>query len=255
LERSRQWAMRCMHEASMHRENCFVTLTYNDQNLPVNGSLNYSDFQKFMKRLRKICGKVRFYMCGEYGDDHGRPHFHACLFGYRFDDLVRWKRSSSGCLVYRSRRLESLWPFGFSSVGDVNFDSAAYVARYCMKKITGYGSDEAYRRVCESTGEVYQLVPEFNKMSLKPGIGATWFDKYKDDVYPHDYVIVNGKKVKPPKYYDKRYSNFNGIEFEQVQFAREVSGRSRAFDNTDERLEVREAVVKASIRSLKRSLI
>ena len=91
LERSRQWAMRCLHEAKMHDRNCFVTLTYNNDNVPADRSLNYRDFQLFMKRLRfHFRGvPIRFYMCGEYGEDFGRPHFHACLFGLDFPDKTR----------------------------------------------------------------------------------------------------------------------------------------------------------------------
>ena len=143
LERSRQWALRCVHEASLHKENCFITLTYNDEHLPEHGHLIYRDFQLFMKRLRKRTGvRVRFYMCGEYGENFGRPHFHACLFGYNFPDLVRWKAGKS--TLYRSKLLESLWTDGYSSVGEVSFESAAYVARYILKKVTGDDAEAHY---------------------------------------------------------------------------------------------------------------
>lgn len=146
LERSRQWALRCIHEARMHKQNCFITLTYNDENLPADKSLHYEDFQKFMKRLRRKFGEgVRFYMCGEYGENLGRPHFHACLFGVDFADKKLWRKSPSGAFLYRSATLEQLWPFGYSSIGDVTFETAAYVARYIMKKITGEAAELHYR--------------------------------------------------------------------------------------------------------------
>ena len=147
LDRSRKWAIRCMHEAKMHDNNCFITLTYDDSKLPerpvgvlpANISLYYEDFQLFMKRLRKHFHPqvIRFYMAGEYGENFGRPHFHSCLFGIDFPDRELFSRTPSGSLIYRSKILESLWPHGYSSVGNFYFKSAAYVARYVMKKITG----------------------------------------------------------------------------------------------------------------------
>lgn len=255
LERSRQWAVRCMHESSAHSQNAFITLTYDDAHLPPGGSLRYGDFQKFMKRLRKVVGPqgVRFYMCGEYGDLEFRPHFHACLFGYDFPDKVMFKSTGSGSKIFTSAILERLWPFGLSSTADVTFESAAYVARYCMKKITGKGSSDFYRRVDPDSGEIFDLVPEFNKMSLKPGIGANWYSKFRSDVYPHDYVVVRGKECKPPKYYDKLYAKEFPEKFEDLQFIRELDGRFRFPDNTDERLAVKEAVAIAGLNQFKRS--
>lgn len=148
LERSRQWAIRCVHEASLHKDNCFITLTYNDENLPADRGLHYEHFQLFMKRFRKAIApaKIRFYMCGEYGEDLGRPHFHACIFGFDFPDRKLWRKSGAKSNLYRSAMLEQLWTFGYSSVGDVNFESAAYVARYIMKKISGEAAESHYTR-------------------------------------------------------------------------------------------------------------
>jgi hypothetical protein len=141
LERSRQWAVRCMHEAQMHTSNCFITLTYAPEFIreAKDLSLNYEHFQLFMKRLRKrFTGKtIRFYMAGEYGELRDRPHFHACIFGLDFEDKKFLKRTETGSILYTSKILEELWPYGYSSIGDVNFESAAYVARYIMKKVNG----------------------------------------------------------------------------------------------------------------------
>ena len=257
LERSRQWAMRCMHEASLHKGNSFLTLTYSNDFLPDKGQLDYSHFQKFMKRLRKRIHPVkpRFYMCGEYGETTSRPHFHACIFGFDFPDKRAFKRSGSGDVLYRSTLLEELWPFGQSLIGDVTFESAAYVARYVMKKVTGHNAQAHYERLDEYTGEVYSLVPEFTRMSLKPGIGAGWFDKYQSDVYPHDYVIVRGKETKPPKYYDRLYEKANPDAFEVLKFERESAARLNYLDNTEDRLLVKETVKKAALKSFNRSSI
>lgn len=253
LERSRQWAVRVMHEASLYPVNSFVTLTYNDENLKP--SLDYSDFQKFMKRLRKSSdSNIRFYMCGEYGSLNMRPHFHACLFNCDFPDKVVWQKQR-GNYIYRSEKLESLWPFGFSSIGELTFQSAAYVARYVMKKQTGFNSEQHYQSVDPETGEVIQLVPEFNKMSLKPGIGAEWFKKYQSDVYPNDYLVVNGVKTRPPRYYDKLLFNQKNLTINSdLECDRYNSAQKYKDNNTDERLKVREEVLSQKIKKLKRSL-
>ena len=256
LERSRQWAMRCMHEAQLHENNCFITLTYDNTHLPSDGSLHYKDFQLFIKRLRKKFGiyRIRYYMAGEYGENFGRPHFHACIFGHDFHDKKLWRRSSSGSMLYRSQDLELLWPFGYSSIGDVNFESAAYVARYIMKKVTGHNSKQHYTQTDLETGEITTRKPEFNKMSLKPGIGYDWYKKYKNDVYPHDYIIIKGKKVKPPKFYDKKYKTDNPYEFDEILYKREINGKLNSEDNTFERLKVKEIVQQAKLKQLKRTL-
>lgn len=199
IERSRQWATRCVLEASLWTKNCFITLTYDDEHLPENGTLVKKHFQDFMKRLRKKYGEgIRFFHCGEYGSKGGRPHYHACLFNFDFPDkyIFRASRSKHGfsSVLYRSPSLEQLWPFGFSTVGDVTFESAAYVARYVLKKITGKQAKEVY----------VHKIPEYVTMSRKPGIAKPWYDKFKFDVYPADHVIIRGdRQVRPPKYFDK----------------------------------------------------
>lgn len=255
LERSRQWAMRCLHESSLHDHNCFITLTYDDSNLPPGGSLDYADFQKFMKRLRKrIKSPVRFYVGGEYGENGTiRPHFHACIFGYDFLDKVYFKKTSSGEKIYTSKLLESLWPFGLSSVGNVTFESAAYIARYCIQKVTG-DLAEAHYRVVTDDGEIIDRVPEFNHMSLKPGIGAAWLAKYRTDVFPRDYVIVNGVKTKPPKYYDTLFEREDPGSFSDIVAQRELDGYTQTLkgENSTARLSVREQVQSARLSMLKR---
>lgn len=200
LNRSRQWAVRCVHEAQMHEENCFITLTFNDMVLEQRNqsSINVKDFQNFMKKLRNSTHKkIRFFHCGEYGDKNRRPHYHAILFGYDFPDKILFKNGTNK--LYISDKLRSLWPYGFSTIGDVSFDSAAYVARYCTKKITGDDADAHYTT---EDGEV--LTPEYCTMSRKPGIGYSFYKKFKSDIYPHDYCEIDGKKILPPRYYDEK---------------------------------------------------
>jgi len=256
LERSRQWAMRCVHESSLHEFNSFITLTYSDEHLPPGGSLVYSDFQKFMKRLRKRFRgvKISFYVGGEYGESSTRrPHFHACLFGVDFPDKQYFKRSGSGERLYTSSTLASLWPFGLHSVGAVTFESAAYIARYCMKKVTGDLADAHYR-VIDDDGVITQLLPEFNHMSLKPAIGKRWLEKFETDVYPRDYVVINGVKTKPPKYYDVLFEKENPGIFSELVAQRELDAANLMPDNSYARLAVKETVVKARISQLSRTL-
>lgn len=248
LERSRQWAVRCMHESQMHDASSFVTLTYRKEDLE-SPSLCYRDFQLFCKRARRKLGPFRFYMCGEYGEDYGRPHFHACLFGLFFDDRVWFRRLPSGFNVYRSPVLEELWPHGYSSVGDVTFESAAYVARYIVKKVTGSLAESHY---VSEDGEC--LVPEFTRMSLKPGIGATWLEKFRGDVYPRDFVVVRGVKCKPPRFYDAAFRAVDPVAMDFVDLDRYIKSGAIQEDTTPARLAVRETVAKARLVFKKRIL-
>lgn len=250
LERSRQWATRCIHEASLHEENCFLTLTYDQDHIPENFGLNKSHFQKFMKRLRKKYNgkKIRYFHCGEYGEKTLRPHYHACIFNHDFADKQIFKTSADTNL-YTSDVLSNLWPYGFSTLGNVTFESAAYVARYIMKKVTGDQSEEHYTRVDPETGEQYKILPEYTTMSRRPGIGKEWYEKYKTDIYPSDFIIVRGKKVQPPKFYDSMYEHIDQIKALRIKRAKQ-----QAENNTPERLRVRETVKMSQISSLKRTL-
>ena len=209
-EYSRQWAMRIIHEASLYLHNSFITLTYNNAHLPgvknhddAFGTLKISDFQKFMKRLRKRYShtKIRFYHCGEYGEKQKRPHYHAVLFNHQFNDLQPIHGKNN---LYQSEQLNNIWGKGFCSVGHVTFNSAAYVANYVQKKITGKNAQMHY---VNELGE--QIQPEYSTMSRNPGIARDWFDKYHEDVYPSDFITIKGRKMRPPKYYDRQYEILN----------------------------------------------
>lgn len=276
LVRSRSWAIRIVHEAKCHSVNSFVTLTYDNDNvfsgycdscelfIP-RGSLHYCDFQKFMKRLRKQFGFVRFFVCGEYGEeDHAgvnryvktfsgvdttllRPHFHCILFGVGFRDGKKIG-DSNGEVLYRSPTLERLWPFGLSSFGSVTFQSAGYVARYATKKITGDMAKEYYKRVDLDTGELVDVVPEFGHMSLKPGVGYPWFVRFYGDVYAaRDGVIVSGKKLPAPKYYDRLLALRDPGLSSDKEYDRYVNSERFAADCTPERLAVREICAQARL--------
>lgn len=248
MERARQWAVRCMHEAQLHDQNCFITLTYNDENLPDRNSLDYKEFQLFMRRFRKKAKKkIRFYMAGEYGEQKERPHYHACIFGYDFPDKKIFKKSAKGITVYTSETLDKLWPKGYATTCDMTFSSAQYCASYIMKKQNGARSEKDYQSFDRETGEVLHKEKEFAHMSLKPGIGSRWYEKYKSEVFPHDRVIVNGFEMKPPRYYTRLLKEQDKELHDQIIEQREVFGKKSAFDNEDERLMVKEQVLKAKI--------
>lgn len=255
LERSRQWALRIVHEAKLYDENCFITLTYDDVSLPVGGSLEYRDFQLFMKRLRKEFRhvKVRFFMCGEYGEALGRPHFHACLFNCSFADKVIFKRGTFP--LYRSVVLERLWPFGHSTIGDVSFESAAYVARYVVDKVTGNEAAGWYQRVDAVSGEVFVLTPEFCHMSLKPGIGRAWFERFRADFARDGVAVSRGVTCKLPKYYDRVLKVAKDVDFEDIEYRRYLKARLCIAEQFPDRLAVRERVARAGLNLKMRSLI
>ena len=255
LERSRQWAIRCSHEASLYEENSFVTLTYDDSHLPPTGSLDITHYQKFMKRLRKKYEPkiIRFYHCGEYGENFGRPHYHACLFNHDFKDRVHYKTINKQ-KYYLSEELTQLWGKGFCLVGDVTFESAAYVARYIMKKITGEAADAHYEIMNKETGELGHLQPEYTTMSRRPGIGSDWLKKYRTDVYPDDFVVIKGRRMKPPKYYDKQHEIEYPSDYARLRCERVRNVKTHAENNTTDRLVVREKVQLARIKNLKRGL-
>jgi len=257
-KRVRDWALRCQHEARMWEHNYFITLTYNDEHLPDGNSLCYSDFQAFMKKARHWMGifdwktkkqwdktKIRFFMCGEYGKLN-RPHYHVLLFNFPIPDLEFLKETEKGSRLYTSELVSWMWNNrGFITVGSVEYQSAAYVAQYCVKKM---GSEEEdYQLIDLETGELFQRSREMIQMSRRPGIGSTWYDKYKEQIFPVDLCIANGKKVPVPKYYSIRHKKEDPSAYEDVIAKRQENTKHRMADNTEERLLVKEECLKARI--------
>lgn len=190
-------------------------------------------------------------MCGEYGEKFTRPHYHACLFGIEFSDRVPI-RESEGIILYNSPLLDEIWGKGFTSIGDVNFETAAYTARYITKKVTGKHAEDHYQKSCSHTGNPVIIEPEFVRMSLKPGIGKDWYDRFKYDLYLGDFALHKNKKIKIPRYYDK-IMEIEDEDFEKIKFARRQKARRFLADNTPERLEVREKVKLLKYKQLSRS--
>lgn len=257
LDRSRQWAIRCLHEAKMHQDKCFLTLTYDDKHLPRHANLQYRDFQLFMKRLRRRrTNTLRFYACGEYGEKTERPHYHLCLFGTDFQDKRYHSKTPSGDKLYTSTELNEIWQQGHALIGNITFESAAYVARYIMKKITGNQAKEHYKRIDKDTGEIYNKTPEFNKMSLKPAIGKTFLTKYWNDIFPQGTVISRGHEVRAPRYYEKILKKIDPQMYEELlkNYDEKFSTHEQWEDNTPDRLKSKETVTQAKVNLLKRTI-
>ena len=256
LNYSKGWAQRCLHEAQLHDDNCFITLTYSDENLPDNRSLRRRDVQLFLKRLRKKRGSFRYYGCGEYGPSTLRPHYHLCLFGLDFNDRVKMKYDAKTKLwLYASDQLTDTWGLGHTSVGDVSFQSAAYVARYIMKKQYGARSAYNYCTYDAETGEVIaEREKEFPMMSTRGGIGKAFYERYKGDMYPKGFLHVNGVRMQPAKYYDRLFELEDPVGYKELKRERASNARKKMHDNSPERLKVREECLEIRLEKLKEEL-
>jgi len=253
----------------MHEENCVITLTYDDQNLPAGGTLIKKDYTKFMYRLREKLKpkRIRFYHCGEYAEldedigkpqlesKLGRPHYHACIFNHQFDDLELFEEKTTGN-IYTSEELEKVWGKGFVTTMDLTLKSAGYVARYITKKINGDKKDEHYKKVCEITGEIYPVQQEYSTMSNRPGIAKTWYEKFKGDVFPSDDVVVLSSNsyhhVPTPRYYDIQLEKECPEVYQEIKRKRTEFAEIHIKDNTLKRLIVREVCKKAQTENQKR---
>lgn len=175
--RSREWSVRLWHETMYHSRSSFVTLTYDEDHVPEDGMLKKTDFQKFMKRLRKDVdpeNKVMYYATGEYGDKYGRPHYHAIMFGLGCEDELLFEEN---------------WCKGIVSVGTVTPASTRYVSNYIQKKL--------YGKAAASDGRVQP----FSLMSQ--GIGKKFALENERLLKEVKRLTVNGVEVAIPKAYLK----------------------------------------------------
>lgn len=266
LDYSRSWALRAVHEQQTANDQCcFVTLTYKDETLPQYGTLKKEDLQKWLKRLRKQLGKkIRFLACGEYGEDKLRPHYHAILFGHKFSKDKFVKSTKSGSHIWQSEELDNSWSLngdslGFASFGDMTFKSAAYVARYTLKKAKDESGEEDLQRYSMETGEVFpSALPTFGTMSRNGGLGKEWFLTYRKDCFPHDFIVHDTKKYPVPRYYEKVWQDHFPEEYAeqmpQIKKARLSRAKVHADNNTPERRAVRERIHQLKARKLQREL-
>lgn len=198
------WAVRILLEASLYEHNCFITLTYRDECLPKDNRPHRDEIVRFFKRLRKAIGvPIRYFYCGEKGSSNTgthRAHYHAIIFGYDFPDRVVHGRSLNGSILYRSKILEAAWPFGLSSIGDVEPGSACYVAQYSTKKkLTGIDDGS------------------FVGMSRMPGLGCSNFDLkwFKSDTI---YCALGEATI--PRFYHKLLEGLDPAFYESWKKSR-----------------------------------
>lgn len=236
----------------MHPHNSFVTLTYDDKYFPADGSVSKRVMQLFMKRLRKAYSDktVRFFGGAEYTPINKRPHYHMILFNQFFEDQKFWKYNRQNQPIYISQILQKIWPYGFSTTANVDYGSARYCAQYSLKKIHGDFAADHYTWPHPLHGYLIRAEPEFALMSRRPGVGTAWYNKYKSDCYPSDFLIVDGKKHPVPKFYDNKLKKEAEAELEKLKRQRKAASNKQRFNNTPERLEVREEIL---VEKLKRS--
>lgn len=281
MEKARQWGLRCLNEAKMWPSSYYVTMTYNSDYMPLGGTVCLRDVQLFMKRLRKaatgvpwenpLTGKItkspRFFLGAEYGDDNRRPHYHALLFNVRFDDLREHGKNGRGEILYTSAHMSRLWgdgggTFGFCTLGAVTFESAVYCAKYALKQIklsdksTPAAREEWERRyvVYDADGLVYERDREFAVMSRCPGIGALYYEKYGQEIRDHDNVVVAGREVRPPRYYDTKSDAIDPARFAVVKSKRKRQAVLAKPDNTPERLAVKAKLLDIKVAQQERKL-
>ena len=180
IAKKREWTIRLLNEKSYWKESVFVTLTYNDENLPSDGGLHKEHLQGFFKRLRKCLGadkRIKYFACGEYGDRHGRAHYHAIIFG---------------CGLGDSDKIAAAWPFGFTKVDLITMYRLQYVCGYVQKKLSG----DARKAVYGSKQGPFQLQSQ--------GLGRRYVEDNKRDLL-HDGCIetFTGQKFGLPRYYRK----------------------------------------------------
>lgn len=221
LKYAHEWAVRCMHETQYWDVCSFLTLTYDDEYLryglsgwPTLTRGPKSDMTLFWKRLRKCLTpiKVAYKYVGEYGEETHRPHYHALLYGYNFaSDRRQHKVTSQGHVLYTSSFLDKVWQLGNCIIGDLSFESAAYVSSYNLKKLSGQDAVIEY--------DNFDLVRPYSCTSL--GFGKRWIKDFADQVIERDFVIARGHKMRPPRYYDDFFKNSDDYDFRGVVRRRE----------------------------------
>ena len=177
-------------------------------------------------------------MCGEYGEEKLRPHYHALLFGVDFPDR-KFKCTRNGIPVFNSALLTKVWGRGRTEIGTVTSKSAGYVARYTIQKQEE--DDRHLERINEQTGEIYRVQKPFNNSSNRHGLGYDWYQKYKSDVFPDDFVLDEKKNQQPtPGYYRVLLQRENPKLAEKLRKKR-VEKAVNNPNNEADRLSVREA--------------
>jgi len=259
LNYARGWSIRLMKESQCHEVSSFLTLTYDEDHLPEGGSLVREHISAFCKRLHNRLLRsrgygIRFYYAGEYGEHYGRPHYHTIIFGFNFPDRKFYKYNKRGEPIFQSEYCRELWPFGRNGIGEVTPESCSYVAGYVVDKVNGKKEQEGYYVRTSADGVVYSLLPEFAGMSRRPGIGRLWFERFAKETYRDDFTIMNGMKVRPPRYFDVLFDAVDSKRLKRVKLVR----RRKALDRpkrSNRRSIVRETVLRAKLRVKGKDLI
>ena len=236
IRRASDSAACAVHEARLHEHNCSLTLTYDDQHLPAGGALNHRDWQLFAKKVRQAFGPFRFIMCGEYGDLHQRPHYHALIFGHDFTRGAESHRNSrSGIPMYRPAELQKHWQHGFCDVQGFTPEMARYVCGYITKKLNtpdqgktygrpnpdGSWEIEPYWRNWDTNIQAppyaysasaikrcfkpkYTRPAPYIQSSRRPGIGWHHFWIHRNEYFARDICVVDGKERPIPGRYLRR---------------------------------------------------
>ncbi|AXH75174.1 MAG: replication initiator protein [Microviridae sp.] len=242
-----EWAVRLVHESRLHQDSMFLTLTYDNNHVPIGYGLDKRHVQLFMKRYRQAISprKIRFFAVGEYGETRLRPHYHLLIFGHWPKDSKRWNTQEKHCL-FTSQLVCDLWGKGLAVHGDLTPETCKYVAHYTTKKMTGLMAKDHYTRLDEF-GELHQVIPEFSLQSRRPGIGADFYLKNKNDFRSGDFSLLSGKKQRVPKYYDKLLERENEQLLVSIKDTRKLNARKHRANNTPARLAVREACMRAKV--------
>lgn len=256
-DRLQDWTNRAVLESQMHHDNCFITLTYDDEHLPLGYSLNPDDLVKFFKRLRSWIAanvpgnpKIKFRACGEYGDTTFRPHYHVLLHGWMPPDLQQWHQDpKTGHWTFTSEILDNIWKNGGTKTGSITAESAAYVNGYINKKFkTDDQSD--YDITDPRTGKTYKRHPEFQRTSI--GYARSYYEKYKSDIYPADNIVIAGKQVSVPRYFDRLLGEEDPAELERLKEQRKKRFyESEVALRTEERRETIEQCKKLNLKNKK----
>lgn len=224
LEYSRQWATRSVHEAHFHDDNWFLTLTFSDEFLPKNRSLDTRFQQNFWKRLRRHLPesvKFKYFCAGEYGDLKNRPHYHASVFGLPLPDLRPTFKSSDGFQLYSSARIDRAWScpstgvqFGNAYIAELSFETAAYTARYITKKVVGDKAAAHY-------AAMGNVMPE--RAWISKGLGKEWYEAYREETFRDGYVVVRGVPSGVPGTYVRWLQSDDSVTFERYKKSTEKS--------------------------------
>lgn len=211
-KRAIEWATRARHEIASHQENCFLTLTYNEDSLP-SALIVKTEFQKFMKRLRKLTKqKLRYMVSHEYGTKKFRPHHHAIIFGYNPKNQKFNRTTPKGEKLFVSDEIEKLWKNGYHSIGTANEKTAYYIASYSLKGKKHIFPDE-------TTGELIETT-DCMDCSKRPAIGYNFFKEN------YQQMIDSGEIL--PRYYLKKLKEIDEQKFELYENERQLKFKQRS---------------------------